>query len=93
MVLHLADRDELELPFRKLTLFRDLESALAAYRQALELARDRVSKDYLVALMQEFEGNVTRAATRASRAKPSNTGNDSSTAESVPAPCATAWPL
>ena len=36
--------------------------------QALALdagARDRVSREYLVALMTEFEGNVTRAAERA----------------------------
>jgi DNA-binding NtrC family response regulator len=35
------------------------------YRKALEAARDRVSRDYLVTLMREFEGNVTRAAERA----------------------------
>ena len=35
------------------------------YREALEAARDRVSREYLVALMREFEGNVTRAAERA----------------------------
>jgi two-component system response regulator AtoC len=35
------------------------------YRDAVDLARDRVSRDYLAALLQEFEGNVTRAAERA----------------------------
>ncbi|MBI4511379.1 MAG: sigma-54-dependent Fis family transcriptional regulator [Deltaproteobacteria bacterium] len=35
------------------------------YREALETARDRFSRDYLFALMREFEGNVTRAAERA----------------------------
>jgi DNA-binding NtrC family response regulator len=35
------------------------------YREAIELARDRVSRDYLVALLKEFEGHVTRAAERA----------------------------
>ena len=35
------------------------------YRQALELARDRTSRDYLVALMAEFGGNVTHAAQHA----------------------------
>ena len=35
------------------------------YREALATARDRFSRDYLVALMREFEGNVTRAAERA----------------------------
>jgi two-component system response regulator AtoC len=35
------------------------------YREALDQARDRVSRDYLAALLQEFEGNVTRAAERA----------------------------
>jgi DNA-binding NtrC family response regulator len=35
------------------------------YREAVELARERASRDYLVALLQEFGGNVTRAAERA----------------------------
>ena len=35
------------------------------YREVLTTARDRASRDYLVALMREFEGNVTRAAERA----------------------------
>jgi two-component system, NtrC family, response regulator AtoC len=35
------------------------------YKDAIAEARDRVSRDYLVALMTEFEGNVTRAAERA----------------------------
>jgi DNA-binding NtrC family response regulator len=35
------------------------------YKEAVEAARDRVSRDYLVALMAEFGGNVTRAAERA----------------------------
>jgi two-component system response regulator HydG len=35
------------------------------YREAVDLARDRFSRDYLVALMREFGGNVTRAAERA----------------------------
>ena len=35
------------------------------YREVVDLARDRVSRDYLVALLKEFEGNVTRAAERA----------------------------
>ena len=35
------------------------------YREAVDLARDRVSRDYLLALMREFYGNVTRAAERA----------------------------
>jgi two-component system response regulator AtoC len=35
------------------------------YRDAVDLARDRVSREYLAALLQEFEGNVTRAAERA----------------------------
>jgi two-component system response regulator AtoC len=41
--------------------------ALAAmpYKDAVAGARDRVSRDYLVALMSEFGGNVTRAAERA----------------------------
>jgi two-component system response regulator AtoC len=41
--------------------------ALAAmpYKDAVAGARDRVSREYLVALMKEFGGNVTRAAERA----------------------------
>jgi DNA-binding NtrC family response regulator len=35
------------------------------YRDAVDQARDRVSRDYLAALLREFEGNVTRAAERA----------------------------
>jgi DNA-binding NtrC family response regulator len=39
--------------------------AAMPYRDAVDLARDRVSRDYLAALLQEFDGNVTRAAERA----------------------------
>jgi two-component system response regulator AtoC len=39
--------------------------AALPYRDAIAEARDRVSRDYLVALMKEFGGNVTRAAERA----------------------------
>jgi two-component system response regulator AtoC len=41
--------------------------ALAAvpYKDAVEEARERASRDYLVALLTEFGGNVTRAAERA----------------------------
>lgn len=35
------------------------------YREAVDLARNRVSRDYLVALMRELGGNVTHAAERA----------------------------
>jgi DNA-binding NtrC family response regulator len=35
------------------------------YREAVDLARDRVSRDYLVALLKEFGGHVTHAAARA----------------------------
>ncbi|MDY7229856.1 sigma-54-dependent transcriptional regulator [Hyalangium rubrum] len=35
------------------------------FREAVDLARDRASRDYLVALLREFGGNVTRAAERA----------------------------
>ncbi len=35
------------------------------FREAVDLARDRASRDYLVALLREFAGNVTRAAERA----------------------------
>jgi two-component system response regulator AtoC len=39
--------------------------AAMPYRDAVDQARDRVSRDYLAALLREFEGNVTRAAERA----------------------------
>jgi len=41
--------------------------ALAAmpYREVVEQAQDRVSREYLAALLTEFHGNVTRAAARA----------------------------
>jgi two-component system, NtrC family, response regulator HydG len=35
------------------------------FREAVESARDRVSREYLVALLRKLEGNVTRAAERA----------------------------
>lgn len=35
------------------------------FRKAVETARDRVSREYLVTLLQEFKGNVTHAAERA----------------------------
>ena len=35
------------------------------YREAVDLARDRISREYLVALLREFNGNVTHAAARA----------------------------
>jgi DNA-binding NtrC family response regulator len=41
------------------------ELAKMPFRDAVELARDRISRDYLVALLREFEGNVTQAAARA----------------------------
>jgi two-component system response regulator AtoC len=46
----------------------EIPAALLArlpYREAVDLARDRVSRDYLAALLREFDGNVTRAAERA----------------------------
>jgi DNA-binding NtrC family response regulator len=41
------------------------ELAAMPYKEAVAEARDRVSREYLVALMKEFGGNVTRAAERA----------------------------
>ena len=35
------------------------------YRDAVDLARERMSREYLTALLREFDGNVTRAAERA----------------------------
>ncbi len=39
--------------------------AAMPYREAVEQAQDRVSREYLIALLSEFQGNVTRAAARA----------------------------
>jgi two-component system response regulator HydG len=39
--------------------------AALPYRDVVDEARDRVSREYLSALMREFGGNVTRAAERA----------------------------
>ena len=41
------------------------------YREAVDLARDRVSRDYLTVLMREHEGNVTHAAAQAGRERES----------------------
>lgn len=35
------------------------------YREVVDIARDRVSREYLIALMREFKGSVTHAAERA----------------------------
>ena len=44
-----------------------LPAALSSlsYREMIDLARERASREYLVTLMQEFGGNVTKAAERA----------------------------
>jgi DNA-binding NtrC family response regulator len=39
--------------------------ASLSYREALAVARDRGSRDYLLALLRAFNGNVSRAAARA----------------------------
>jgi transcriptional regulator of acetoin/glycerol metabolism len=36
-----------------------------SYREVVDLARDRVSREYLITLMRELGGNVTEAARRA----------------------------
>ncbi len=41
------------------------------YREAIDLARDRVTREYLMALLRELDGNVTRAAERAGMARES----------------------
>ncbi len=46
----------------RLTGARELQ---LTYREVVDLARDRASREYLVALMREFGGNVTEAARRA----------------------------
>lgn len=44
---------------------RKEELARLTYRQALDLARHRAAREYLVALMERCAGNVVRAAERA----------------------------
>jgi len=39
--------------------------ALLSYREAVDVARDRGTREYLIALMREFGGAVTKAAERA----------------------------
>ncbi len=39
--------------------------AAMPYREAVDLARDRVSRDYITTILREMEGNVTKAAERA----------------------------
>jgi len=41
------------------------ERARMPFRDAVDLAHDRISRDYLVAMFREFEGNVTQAVARA----------------------------
>jgi two-component system response regulator HydG len=67
-----AGGSELKLPDLPPEVRGAQEGALPAevlaqmpYREAVDIARDRISRDYLVALMREFGGNVTRAAERA----------------------------
>jgi len=45
-------------------LTRSSEAQLG-YREIVDLARDRASREYLIALMRELNGNVTEAARRA----------------------------
>ncbi len=41
------------------------------YREAVDLARDRITREYLTALLRDLDGNVTRAADRAGMARES----------------------
>jgi DNA-binding NtrC family response regulator len=43
----------------------DGDLALLSYKDAVNLARERMSHDYLTALLRTFKGNVTQAADRA----------------------------
>jgi transcriptional regulator of acetoin/glycerol metabolism len=38
---------------------------LLSYREIVDLARDRASREYLISIMREVHGNVTEAAKRA----------------------------
>jgi len=58
------DVDSLQLEVKTGRTGRAPSTALN-YRQAMEVARDRASRDYLVALLGEIGGNVTHAAERA----------------------------
>jgi DNA-binding NtrC family response regulator len=41
------------------------EAVATEFREAMITARDHASRDYLIALMRQFSGNVTRAAIQA----------------------------
>jgi DNA-binding NtrC family response regulator len=45
--------------------FAGVRPETLSYRDMLEAARERATRDYLVALMKDVGGNVTRAADRA----------------------------
>jgi len=47
------------------TGLHDDDDVATAFHDAVAVARDRASRDYLVALMRHYHGNVTHAATRA----------------------------
>jgi DNA-binding NtrC family response regulator len=44
---------------------RESDGVAMMFHEAVAAARDRASRDYLVALMRQFHGNVTHAAARA----------------------------
>lgn len=48
-----------------------LDLATLNYRDAMVMMRDRATREYLVALMTVFDGNVSRAADRAGIARES----------------------
>jgi DNA-binding NtrC family response regulator len=65
------DADEIALVVARAVEHRRARAGAAAYPEdadfhhAIEAARDRASRDYLVTLMSEFHGNVTAAAHKA----------------------------
>ncbi|TFG63675.1 MAG: sigma-54-dependent Fis family transcriptional regulator [Gemmatimonadales bacterium] len=62
--LHLEAFPE-EITYRGRAGFSPDRLTSLSYRAAIDLAKDRVSREYLVSLMKACEGNVTKAAERA----------------------------
>jgi DNA-binding NtrC family response regulator len=54
-----------QLPPRAGHSFAGLRPETLTYRDMLEAARERATRDYLVAVMKDVGGNVTQAAERA----------------------------
>ena len=59
----LERRKNAEAPLEKAATLP--HSAALPYREAIAVERDRATRDYLIALLEDVQGNVTQAAERA----------------------------